>query len=98
MNKCDNTDIETTTSFYTLSRALEQDLLVRHGPMLCGKALSNALGYPTNSAFRQALSRNTVPVPVFKITHRRGKFALSKDVAIWVASQREKANKATTRN
>lgn len=92
MNKSDFTNIETTTSLHALARELEEDLLTRHGPIMSGKALSGALGYPTNSAFRQALARNTVPVPVFKIAHRRGKFALCKDVAIWVASQRQGAD------
>lgn len=85
-------NIETTMSLNALARALEEDLLTRHGPIMSGKVLSGALGYPTNNAFRQALARNIVPVPVFKIAHRRGKFALSKDVAIWVATQRQGAN------
>lgn len=81
----------TTTSLQALARELEEDLLTMHGPMMSGKALSGALGFPTNNAFRQALARNTVPVPVFKIALRRGKFALSKDVAIWLATQRQEA-------
>jgi hypothetical protein len=56
--------------------------------MMSGKALAAALGYPTSGAFRQAIARNTVPVPVFSIEHRRGKFALSTEVAQWLADQR----------
>lgn len=56
--------------------------------MLSGDALRVALGYPSMEAFRQALSRKTVPVPVFSIKQRRGKFALVRDVAQWLAAQR----------
>lgn len=73
-----------------LAAALENDLSNKHGPMLFGDALLKALGYGSGDAFRHAVSRNTVPVPIFTIKHRRGKFALSKDVAFWLASQRMK--------
>ena len=36
----------------------------------------------------QALTRKTVPIPVFSVENRRGKYALVKDVAIWLANQR----------
>lgn len=74
-----------------LAQILEQDLYERHGPLLCNEALRTALGYPTMHAFRQALSRRTVPVPVFGLENRRGKYALVKDVAVWLASQRTAA-------
>lgn len=35
-----------------------------------------------------ALARSRVPISVFGIEHRRGKFALVKDLAIWLARQR----------
>ncbi|MRV70691.1 hypothetical protein GJ700_03035 [Duganella sp. FT92W] len=69
---------------------LEQDLLQLHGPMMTGDCLRKALGYPSSAAFRQAIVRNTIPVPIFNIEKRRGKFALTKEVAQWVAAQRGK--------
>lgn len=57
--------------------------------MISGEALRTALGYPSMEAFRQALSRKTVPIPVFSIDARRGKFALVKDLARWLACQRK---------
>ena len=59
-----------------------------YGPLLTGENLSRALGYPSQSAFRKSISRNTIPIPVFTIEKRKGKFALTKDVANWLASKR----------
>jgi len=71
-----------------LATQLESDLLRLHGPIIGGAALHAALGYPSASAFRMALARDRVPVKVFGIDHRRGKFALVKDLAVWLAQQR----------
>lgn len=70
-----------------LAASLEQDLLSKHGPMMTGEALTAALGYPSQEAFRQAVARKTIPIPIFSIEKRRGKFALTKDVATWLAAQ-----------
>lgn len=75
----------------TLAATLERELTERHGPMIANDALRIALGYRSMDAFRQALVRNTVPVPVFALENRRGKFALVKDVANWLAATRDAA-------
>jgi hypothetical protein len=76
----------------SLAELLEHDLLTRyHAPLLGGDDLRSALGYPSVEALRQAISRGTVPVPVFSVEHRRGKFALTKDVAAWLAALRQGA-------
>ena len=67
---------------------LERQLMHRYGPLIGNDDLSQALGYPSKDAFRQALSRKSVPVPVFEIENRRGKFALIGDVAKWLVTQR----------
>lgn len=71
-----------------LAKELEKDLLDLYGPTMFGRNLHNALGYGSGDAFRQAVSRKTVPIPVFPIEKRKGKFALTKDVAAWLAKQR----------
>jgi len=81
--------IETTQ--VSLTKEIEDALLRIYGPMLSGDSLRTALGYPSMEAFRQALSRDSVPVPVFSIKQRRGKFALVRDVAKWLAKQRTDA-------
>lgn len=63
-------------------------MLHQYGPLLGGSDLTKALGYPTMRAFQQAVTRGTVDVPVFGIEKRRGKFALARDVAQWLAKQR----------
>lgn len=76
----------------SLTDLLERDLAVRFGaPLIGGEELRVALGYPTAEALRQAISRGTVPVPVFAVAHRRGKFALIRDIAAWLAALRQGA-------
>jgi hypothetical protein len=69
------------------AEALERDLFNRHGPMIGQEHLWQALGYSSIDAFRQAEARQTLPVRVFPLERRRGKFALVKDVALWLARQ-----------
>ncbi len=71
-----------------LASEIEHDLYQHFGPLLFNANLYAALGYPSGDAFRQALCRKTVPVEIFSIERRRGKFALSRDVALWLAQQR----------
>jgi len=77
-----------TTDSAELTEQLEAELMKQYGPMLTGSALVAALGYPSGDAFRQACARGTVPISVFPIERRRGKYALSRDVARWLAEQR----------
>ncbi len=74
-----------------LAHVLEQDLLQRYGPVIGQDDLRQALGYASLDAFRQALSRGLLPVLVFPIPHRRGKYALAKDIASWLARLRVQA-------
>jgi len=76
------------TDFLILSSELEQQLTTRYGVMLGSKDLWRELGFRSPNAFRQALVRGTLDVPVFAVQNRRGRFALAKDVAIWIARQR----------
>lgn len=74
----------------SLADLLERDLLARYGsPLIGGEELRVALGYPSREALRQAIARGTVPVPLFPVPHRRGKFALVKDVAACLAQWRQ---------
>ena len=74
--------------FIVDAAVLERDLFERYGPLITDEDLRIALGYKSIDAFRQALTRKTVPVPVFTVENRRGKYALVKDVATWLANQR----------
>ena len=74
-----------------LARELNDELVARFGLMLPPTALAKTLGYPSAQAYRQAVVRGTVPVPLFRVAHRRGYFALARDVAAWVSAQRRAA-------
>lgn len=73
---------------------LLQDLLQCHGPLVGGKALYHILGYPSAGAFRQAWYRRHLSVPVFSIPHRRGGYALTRDIAVWLATLRATSNES----
>lgn len=72
-----------------LAELLERELMGRYGPLISNDDLRQALGYVSMDAFRQALSRKTMPIPVFALPNRWGKYALVKDVATWLSQQRE---------
>ncbi len=76
-----------TASQTTLAEAIEAKLMKDEGALLSGDALRRVLGYRSMDALRQAISRGTVPVPVFTLPNRRGRFALTRDVARWLAAQ-----------
>ena len=87
--------VESSHELTGLALQLEADLMREYGPLMAGANLCAALGYPSRAAFRQAVARGTVPIPVFPIANRRGWYALVKDVANWLAERRISAPAAT---
>ena len=71
-----------------LADDLERKLIREYGICLSGVALSRSLGYRSIGTMRQAIKHHAVPVPLFPIKDRRGKYALAGDVARWLAAQR----------
>lgn len=71
-----------------LASELERSLTERYGEILNTPALARALGYPSTAAFRMAVLRGKIDLQVFEIPNRKGKFALAKDVAAWIAKLR----------
>lgn len=65
---------------------LQQMLVRTHGVVVGGRELTRLLAYPSQEAFRQAQSRGVLPVHVFSIPHRKGKFAYAQDIAAWIAN------------
>ena len=71
-----------------LAEQLEKDLLQMYGsPLITGEDLQKAMGFRSVDALRQAIVRQTIPVKVFKLKNRRGKYALVKDIARWLAKE-----------
>lgn len=66
----------------------EARLLRALGAIVGGEALSRALGYPTQDAFRKACKRDRLPVATFELEGRRGRYASTVDIATWLWSVR----------
>ena len=77
-------------SLRSIAKSIEADLLKTWGPIVGGMDLARILGYRTTAAFRQARARKRLPVPVFKLDKRKGTYAFSKDLALWLAQERVK--------
>lgn len=71
-----------------LAEHFEKVLMREYGPWLVGESMKRALGYRSLASLHQAIRRRTVPIPIFPLEKRKGKFALSKDAARWIAQQR----------
>ncbi len=66
----------------------EYRLISALGATVGGRALTMALGYPTQDAFRKASHRGRLPVRTFEMVGRRGRFAVTTDIAQWLWDQR----------
>jgi hypothetical protein len=71
-----------------IAREIEDDLSRRYGELLPSAVLTKVLGYPSAQAYRKALHLGRLPIPVFRMEHRRGHFAFAKDTARWLATLR----------
>lgn len=81
-----------------LATELERTIEEKYGVLLNDQQLCSLLAYRTMEAFRQSANRKTLPVPVFSIPNRKGKFALTRDVARWLAEQRNAAAQTSDEN
>ncbi len=68
-----------------LCRQLRESLLRLHGPLMGGQELMTALGHKSAASMRQAKRRGQISVVLFPVPNRRGLFALTQDVADWLA-------------
>lgn len=64
---------------------LETQLIRQFGPLIGGSELCRALGFRSAVTFRRALREGRLPVRVFELEGRKGKFALTTDIAGWLA-------------
>lgn len=71
-----------------LVQELQETLTRLYGPLLASRDLWKLLGFSTPAAYRQARLRHRIPVVEFEIEGRRGRFALTQEVARWLAEQR----------
>ena len=71
-----------------LASELLASLLATHGPLLGGADLMRALGYRNAAAMRQARYRGQITLTLFTLPNRRGHYALTAEVAEWLAKAR----------
>lgn len=98
MTSEERTDITVTTQtsdrpIASLHLELRESLLRMHGPLLGGESLVAALGHRNAASLRQARRRGQVSITLFTVPNRRGWFALTQDVADWLAEIRLQAEK-----
>jgi len=78
-----------TRELTVLAAKLENELMQRYGsPLVTGEKLAEAMGYRSIHSLRKHMSKHQFPVELFTIEGRRGRFALLKDIALWLARQR----------
>jgi len=71
-----------------LMAQIDSELRATYGShILTMHDITKALNYKSVSAVRQAIARNTMPIPLFNLPNRRGKFALTSEVAKFLARQ-----------
>lgn len=64
------------------------DLKERHGELIGGKLLSKVLGFSSLDAMKRAIERGTLNIPTFFVEGRKGRFALTTDIADWLSECR----------
>lgn len=68
---------------------LMSSMIEKYGPLIGGEQLWRALGYQTWAAFARAARNGTLGIKVFTVPGRKGRFALTADVAAWLAKLKE---------
>ncbi len=68
------------------TRQLNDELLKQFGPLIGGVDLRKALGFRSAATFQRAVREKTLKIRIFDVPGRRGKFALTADVAAWLTS------------
>lgn len=75
-------------------QALNDELVRQYGQLLPPAALVKVLGFRSAAALSQAVLRGSVQIPLLDLPNRRGRFALARDVAVWLGEQRRLALEA----
>jgi hypothetical protein len=71
-----------------LKRELERRLTLENGSLMTGQILRRELGFNSRGAFERARVQGRIGVKIFTLFGRRGKFAMTRDVADFLARSR----------
>jgi hypothetical protein len=83
------TDQNVASDTEMLALKLERELMHAYGsPLLTGQKLAEAMGFRSIHSLRKQMSQKNFPIELFTINGRRGRFALVRDIALWLAKQR----------
>lgn len=64
------------------------DLTERYGELVGGVLLSKILGFSSLDAMKRSIERGSLNIPTFFVKGRRGRFALTVDIARWLSECR----------
>ena len=70
------------------NKEILMDLTERYGELVGGVLLSKILGYTSLDAVKRSIERRTLNLPTFFVKGRRGRFALTVDIAQWLSECR----------
>lgn len=76
------------TNVDLLRGQLRQELASTYGEMIGGDRLRHVLGFGSSSSLSMAIQRKTIDLATFRVNGRRGRFALTKEIADWLVDQR----------
>jgi hypothetical protein len=62
----------------------------RFGPVVGGEDLRGLLGYRTAAAFQKARAQEAIGVALFQLPDRKGWYAFTDEVCVWLVAHREK--------
>ncbi|MGH8109163.1 MAG: hypothetical protein ACREO1_10675 [Arenimonas sp.] len=71
----------------SLENRLLESLIGQYGYVMGSAGLRQAMSFPSQAALRHAIAKKTLPFSTFSIDGRKGQFALTHDVAAWLASR-----------
>jgi hypothetical protein len=87
--------VMTEVQVLALQKKIEADLLTLFGsPLLTVSDMTKALNYSSAASIHQSISKKTFPIKVFNMPNRREKFALTSNVASYLAEQALKSDQS----
>ena len=70
--------------------SLRQLMIREYGAVVGGRDLRSALGFKSTAAFGHAVRSGYIPLRIFEMPGRRGRFALVSDIADWLENSARK--------
>jgi hypothetical protein len=76
-----------------IEKQIVDTLTARYGLLVNSAGLRTALGFASQGALRAAINSGRIAFRVFTVPGRRGRYALTHEVAAWLAKQARDAEK-----